>query len=128
MRHLHKSSGLYFECGELMDFPVKDARKTYDMTVITLWNEDEDSCESPIIVDYYFGEYSVDTTDYYIDQWFDKRAMDKMWNKFIGDCASIVDAYYITNEGMLDETTERKVQTVRDCLNNLVEVYNNEKH
>ena len=127
MTHLHKTSGLYFECGELMDFPVKDARKTYDMTVITLWGCTDGEPDSPTIVDYYFGKYDEDTTNYYIDRWLEKQSTKEMWRKCVGDVKTIVDAYWLTNESYLEEDHARRVQTVRTGLDNLLEVYNNEK-
>ena len=126
MKHLHKASGLEFECGELLDFPVNGIRRTYDMTVITLWKDSEESLEPPVIVDYYFGEYNAEHTDYYIDRWLERQAMDRMWRRFVGDCRDIVAAYQLTNEGCLDEATERKVRTVHDGLNNLLEEINYE--
>ena len=130
MKHLHHASGLTFECGELIDIrdDGKHVRKTYDMTVITLWNNnrDEDDFQSPVIIGYYFGDYDAVATDYYIDCWFEKQSTGAMWRTFVGDCASIVDAYYITNHEVLEEDYKRKVQTVRDGLKNLMEVYNNE--
>lgn len=127
MTHLHKASGLYFECGELMDFPVKDARQTYDMTVITLWGCTEGDPDSPIIIDFYFGEYNAETTDYYIDRWLEKQSTKEMWRKFVGDVKDIVDAYWLTNHEVLEDDYKNKVQTVRTSLDNLLEVYNNEK-
>lgn len=128
MKHLHKSSGLCFECGELIDIREdgRNVRKTYDMTVITLWQDVENELTPPIVIGYYFGDYDAKTTDYYIDRWFEKQSTGNMWRKFVTDCASIVDAYYITNEDVLDEHTKRKVQTVRTGLNNLMEAYSNE--
>lgn len=122
MQHLHKASGLYFECGELMEFPVNGVRKTFDMTFITLWQDVDNELTPPIIIGYYFGDYDPEITDYYIDRWFEKQSTDSMWRKFVKDCAAIVDAYYVTNEDVLDEHAKRKVQTVRTGLNNLVEV------
>lgn len=130
MTHLHKYSGLAFECGELIDIREdgKRVRKTYDMTVITLWQDVENDLTPPIIIGYYFGDYNPELTDYYIDRWIEKQSTDAMWRKFVSDCASIVDAYYVTNEDVLDDTVKRKVQTVRTGLKNIVEAHNNEKY
>ena len=131
MKHLHKASGLIFECGELIDIRERGMRvsKTYDMTVITLWNNnsDKDDFRPPVIIGYYFGDYDAVATDYYIDCWFEKQSTSGIWRKLVGDCASIVSAYYATNCDALDDDDRRKVRTVRDGLNNLLEVYNNEK-
>ena len=127
MTHLHKTSGLYFECGELMDFPVKDARKTYDMTVITLWGCTDGDPDSPIIIGFYFGEYDAATTDYYIDQWLATQGQKEEFATVIRCCMEIVEAYDITNEGYLDAYYKNKVLTARRGLNKMLEVYNNEK-
>lgn len=126
MTHLHKASGLYFECGELMEFPVDGVRKTYDMIVITLWGCTEDDPEAPIIVGYYFGEYNEETTDYYIDQWLQKQAMDDEWLKIVSDCKDIVDAYWITNEDVLEGDLRSKAQRTRTNLKRILEAINNE--
>ena len=127
MKHLHKSSGLEFECGELMehsrDIQADGIRKTYDMTVITLWSGDD---ESPIIVGYYFGDYDEETTDYYIDQWLQKQAMENEWLKIVHDCKCIVNAYWITNEDVLVDNeygdNRSRVQRTLTNLNRILEV------
>lgn len=126
MTHLHKASGLYFECGELMDFPVKAVRKTYDMTVITLWGCTEGDPDSPIIIGFYFGEYDEETTNYYIDRWLEKQSTNNMWRKFVSDVKGIVDAYWLTNYEVLEEPYKTKVQTIRTGLENLMEVNQHE--
>lgn len=124
MKHLHKASGLVFECGELIDIREdgRNVRKTYDMTVITLWTHDSfnDDVQPPVIIDYYFGEYNEETTNYYIDRWFEKQSTCNMWRKFVGDVKEIVDAYWLTNHEVLEEDYKRKVQTVITGLDNML--------
>lgn len=131
MTHLHKSSGLYFEVGELMEFPVKDARKTYDMSVITLWGCADGEPDAPIIIGYYFGEYDAAITDHYINEWFAKQAIEGEWLKIVRDCKDIVDAYWVTNEDVLTDDdfgiNRKKVQRTLTNLNRILEVMNNEK-
>jgi len=93
MKHVHKSTGLTFECGELID---RSDNSTFDITVITFWYEpaeDDDDVAPPIIIGYYFGDYDRESTDYYIDQWL----------KTVRDCKDVVDAYWLTNEDLLEE-------------------------
>lgn len=125
MKHLHKKSGLMFECGELMETSVEvvdGVRRTYDMTVITFWGKHaEESDKPPIIVGYYFGDYTVEDTDYYIDRWL----------QTVRDCLSIVDAYWLTNEDVLiddefDETRSR-VQRTLTILNETVEAFDSDE-
>lgn len=130
MTHLHKASGLTFECGELMEFPVDGTRKTYDITVITSWDRTEDGCEPVIIVGFYFGEYDAELTDYYIDKWFQEQAMDNEWLKIVSDCKDVVEAYWVTNEDVLadDEYSDQrsKVKRTLTNLNRILEVITNE--
>ena len=54
MTHVHKRSGLTFEVGTLDD---TDGIHTYDITVITKWDNEEDCIGSGVeIVGFYFGE------------------------------------------------------------------------
>lgn len=128
MTHLHKSSGLYFECGELLEFPVNGVRKTYDMTVISLWGCTEGDSDAPIIVGHYFGEYDEEMTNYYIDQWLQKQGIYNEWLKIVGDCKDIVEAYWITNEDVLQDdefsVQRSKVQRTLTNLKRILEVYN----
>lgn len=98
MKHLHKATGLTFECGELID---RSDNSTFDITVITFWHEpaeDDDDFAPPILINYYFGEYNPENTDYYIDQWL----------KSARDCKDVVDAYWLTNKDVLEEPWRTK--------------------
>lgn len=106
MKHLHKATGLTFECGELID---RSDNSTFDITVITFWREpaeDDDDFAPPIIVSYYFGEYNQEYTDYYIDQWL----------KNVRDCKDVVDAYWLTNEDVLEEPWRSKALNAIDAF------------
>lgn len=61
MKHIHKKTGVEYEVGKLVDFDGK----SFDITVITLWPD----TDSMVVVDYYFGDYSPATTDFYIDRY-----------------------------------------------------------
>lgn len=75
MKHTHEKTGMVFEVGELME---PGGGKTYDIMVITYWADAESDAVSPVtIVDYYFGDYDNDTTDYYIDKWLASFARNK---------------------------------------------------
>lgn len=105
MKHTHKATGLEFECGALFD-NVDDY--TYDITVITFWGHEaaDDDVVPPIIINYYFGEYNQDLTDYYIDQWL----------KNVRDCKDIVDAYWLTNQDVLEEPWRTKALNAVDAF------------
>lgn len=106
MKHVHKSTGLIFECGELID---RSDNSTFDITVITFWHEpdeDDDYVAPPIIISYYFGDYDRESTDYYIDQWL----------KTVRDCKDVVDAYWLTNEDLLEEPWLSKALNAIDAF------------
>ena len=110
MTHLHKTSGAKFECGELIEIGTG---KTFDMTVITHWPSDE---EPPVIVGYYFGEYTPETTDYYVDEWLTQRAKDEAWLDTLFECREIVEAYLITNDEVLEDAQRDKVLRVLKAI------------
>lgn len=62
MNHLHAKTGKIYEVAIMDDFDGS----TFDMCVITKW--DPNFNESPTLVDYYFGEYNKELTDYCIDK------------------------------------------------------------
>jgi hypothetical protein len=69
MEHLHKRTNTTYEVGTASDF---------DMTIITKWPDynsidDDDDITGPVIIDYYFGEYDPEATDYYIDRYLQKQ-------------------------------------------------------
>lgn len=100
MKHLHKASGITFDCGELIE---RDTGRTFNMTVITLWHEtDECDCKSPDIIGYYFGEYDAATTDYYIDDWFDQQNKTEDLAMMLAEALEIIRAYHITNRDVLE--------------------------
>lgn len=70
MTHLHEKTGKKFEIGRLID----SDGKTFDINVIMKWDYEHDFEQSPVIIDYYFGEYNKNDTDYYIDMFIEKQA------------------------------------------------------
>lgn len=97
MKHIHEKTGQEYEVGRLDDF----GGATYDMCVITKWPDFEsDKVEGPIIIDYYFGEYDKETTDYYIDKYFEKLEHLKKGLEFLkGDyLINVIDGDYMTKE------------------------------
>ena len=67
MKHVHKRTGQVYEVGRLDDFDGS----TYDMCVITKWNECFES--APKLINYYFGDYDASTTDEYIDMYLEMK-------------------------------------------------------
>lgn len=96
MKHLHEKSGQMFEIGE-----YRDGEATYDITIISYWKDAEtQGVGSPVeLIDYYFGGYTKELTDYYIDRWIDNR---KKEIKVLQAAKKYMDAYLITNRDVLD--------------------------
>lgn len=81
MKHIHKSTGLEFDVGRLIDF---DGR-THDMCVITKWDVEHDYEKDPILIDYYFGDYDEELTDQLIDEYYNKQIGLQDGLKFLKD-------------------------------------------
>lgn len=69
MKHIHEKTGNNYEIGRLID----PDGGTYDINVITKWDEENDYEQSPVIIDYYFGDYDKKVTDDYIDMYLEKQ-------------------------------------------------------
>ncbi len=71
MTHKHQSTGKEFEIGTLKDL---DGVHTYDITVVTKWTDPESDELPPVrFINYYFGEYDKDDTDFYIDKFIEQQ-------------------------------------------------------
>jgi hypothetical protein len=86
MTHIHEKTGKKFDVGRLFD---SDGR-TYDINVILKWDEENDFEQSPVIIDYYLGDYDKESTDSYIEQFLKnqehlKNAVKYLENKYTVD-------------------------------------------
>jgi hypothetical protein len=77
MTHIHKKSGKKFEVGQVVD---QNDGCTYDINVIMMFpdfddeNFDEDTSDLEVkMIGFYFGDYDEETTDDYIDMYFDEH-------------------------------------------------------
>lgn len=110
MKHLHKRSGHYFEVGS-----YTDGDRTYDITVISYWKDPEtQDVGSPVeLIGYYFGDYDEETTDFYIDRWFDNRSKEI---SVLIAAGKYFDAYLTTNRDVLDKPTiDELEQAMFEC-------------
>ena len=106
MKHIHEKTGTPFQVGRLIDF---DGR-TFDITVITLWDEEHDFEASPVIVGYYFGDYDQEVTDDYIDMYIEEQNSLKK-----------VVKYLRTNNTNLDiEAPDETIKTLDGLISQLV--------
>lgn len=105
MKHIHKATGIEFEVGFLYDVDGK----MFDMTVITLGG-----CNRTELVNYYFGGYDKEMTDKYIDAWIEE-------SDTIAQAEKIVDAYYVTNNEVLDADGCVTVALTRSNLQDILD-------
>ena len=81
MKHIHERTGTEYEVGRMIDFDGK----SFDMCIITKWDVENDFETSPVIIDYYFGEYDKDTTDDYIEMYLENQNQLKKSVKRMSD-------------------------------------------
>lgn len=71
MTHVHKKSGKSFEVGQVID---QNDGRSYDINVILQFPDDDDDEDLEVkLVGFYFGDYDEETTDDYIDMYFDEH-------------------------------------------------------
>lgn len=111
MRHIHERTGVEYEIGKLIDFD----RKTFDMCVITKWDTEKFE-ESPVIIDYYFGEYDKETTDEYIDGYLERQGyLKKAVNRMTND--RMINHEFMTSEDLQD--FDQTIENVTNMISNL---------
>lgn len=112
MKHIHKKTGTEYDVSRLIDF---DGR-THDMCVITKWDVENDFENGPIIIDYYFGDYNEEDTDYYIDQYLKKQEGLKLSQKYLeGEyLINCVDGDFMTPENKKE--LEESIETVKEMI------------
>jgi hypothetical protein len=116
MTHVHEKTGKEFEIGRLIDTDGS----TYDINVITKWDVENDYEQSPVIVDYYFGDYDKKDTDFYIDEFIKKQKTLKQVLKYLEGKLE-VDGYFFEHEDpeglvLLKDT----IESVKDMITDLV--------
>lgn len=88
MKHLHERTGITFDIGTIKD---ADGVLTYDMTVIMYFGENSNP---PIIVGYYFGDYSEAHTDTYIEIWLENNDAEM---RVLEECGKLVHDHLMVN-------------------------------
>ena len=113
MKHIHEKTGKSFEVGRLNDFDGK----TYDINVITLWDEENDFELEPVIVGYYFGDYEKEITDIYIDMYLEEQETLKRTKKYLED-KKIIDEDYMEPEDV--EELVKTIESVDSMISPLI--------
>lgn len=113
MEHIHRSTGKIFDVSRLIDLDGK----SHDINVITKWDEENDFEQSPVLVDYYFGDPSTKDTDTFIDEFIKRQNCLKTAVKFL-EGKRLVDHEYMEEEDLrsLDDT----INGLKNMITNLV--------
>ena len=113
MKHLNERTGKAFEIGRLVD-PDGSA---YDINVIVKFDEENNFEQSPVVIDYYFGDYDQKDTDYYIDKYLEKQDTLKSALKFLED-KLLVDESFMDPEDVTE--LKKTIQSVKDMTTDIL--------
>jgi hypothetical protein len=116
MKHVYEKTGQEFEIGRMFDFDGK----TYDICIITKWDVEHDFEQNPVVIDFYFGEYDKDVTDYCISEYLKRQEGLKQGLKFLEGyhLISCVDGDFMDSE---DKTQlENSIEVIKQMINHLV--------
>ena len=113
MKHIHDKTGIEYEVGRLNDFDGK----TFDINVITRWDVENDFEQSPIIIDYYFGNYDKKVTDDYIDMFLEKQKTLKQTLKYL-EGKLTVDESFMDSEDV--DELNKTIESVKEMITDLV--------
>lgn len=111
MIHIHNKTGIEFDVGFC---------STFDMSIITRWPNNPG--DAPIeLIDYYFGEYDAETTDKFIDDYFEKMSHLKNGLKFLKDeyLINCVDGDHLSPEQKTK--LENSIETLKIIVNEVKE-------
>jgi hypothetical protein len=110
MEHIHEKSGKCYEVGIMNDFDGK----TFDMCIITCWDPNYE--ESPVLIDYYFGEYDKETTDFFIDRFVENQNQLRKSVKRLSD-ELLVNREVMESDDIQD--LEKTIESVTNMISNL---------
>lgn len=110
MNHSIAINGRTFFTAQVVD---SYKNEIYDMTVIFMDRQDD---LPPVLVDFYYGEPDMAVSMQYVRNYLMKSTRNNVWVDFLEDIRSIVEAYRITNEDVLDGATNEKVERVLHVL------------
>lgn len=113
MTHIHEQTGKEFEVGRLID----GYGKTYDINVIMKWDVEHDFDQSPVLVDYYFGDPESEYNDEYIDMFIERQNSLKKVIKYLEDRRTI-DNDFMTDSDKVE--LDEMIQTVKSMVTNLI--------
>ena len=109
MKFLHKESNTTYEIGRLFD---TDGR-TFDINVITKWDEENDFEQSPVLVDYYFGDAEDDATNYYIDEFLKKQ-------RYLKNAVNVLECRIAIDGEFMEPTEIEELNNTINCLKEMI--------
>lgn len=89
MKHFHTDTNTTYQIGQLYDTDGK----SFDINIITKWDEVNDFEQSPVLIDYYFGDLDTDATNYCIDEFNNKQDYLKIAIKTLEGKLTVDESY-----------------------------------
>ena len=113
MTHIHEQTGKEYEVGRLVD----GEGKTYDINVIMKWDVEHDFDQSPVLIDYYFGDPESDYNNEYIDMFIERQNCLKKVLAFLEN-QKMIDYDFMTDSSKLE--LDEMIETVKSLITDLV--------
>lgn len=109
MKYLHSETDTLYEIGRLFDTDGK----TYDINVITKWDEKNDFEQSPVLVDYYFGDIEINATEYCINE-FNKK------QDYLKIAIKTLEGKLMVDESYMESTEIEELRNTIKCLRSMI--------
>jgi hypothetical protein len=117
MTHIHEQTGKEYEVGRLID----GEGKTYDINVIMKWDTEHDFDQSPVLIDYYFGDPESDYNNKYIDMFIERRNQLRKVVKHLESQKKINQDFLTdSDETEFDKMLDEMIETVKSLITDLV--------
>lgn len=117
MTHIHEQTGKEFEVGRLVD----GEGKTYDINVIMKWDTEHDFDQSPVLVDYYFGDPESEYNDDYINMFIERQNRLKKVIKHL-ESQKMINQDFVSDSDKIefDKMLDEMIETVKSLITDLV--------
>lgn len=117
MTHIHKQTGKEFEVGRLVD----GEGKTYDINVIMKWDTEHDFDQSPVLIDYYFGDPEPGYNDDYINMFIERQNRLKKVIKHL-ESQKMINQDFVSDldKTEFDRMLDEMIETVKSLITDLV--------